>query len=571
MLGYYFHIYGEATLVKKPKVGRLPQAKGFGKQSASNNKAVQEQSLRFFSLGNVLLQQGKRAEAAANFEQAGLLRPDWAEAHFHRGYALSAPWMGCFGEAIASYRRVIALRPDWPEAHCNLAELQMMVGDSHEAVASACQALTLRPDYAEAHQILLFSKQYSAELTPEDWRSTLTNFAQFRYAPITHVPHENSPDPNRRLRIGYASADFRTHSCAWFIEPLLAAHNRTHFEVICYPCGPYADAVTARLKVLVDGWHSIAGMDAEAAAERIRSHNIDILVDLSGYSFGNGLSIFHHKPAPLQVTWLGCPGSTGLEAIDYRLSDPWLTPPDTPEYFAETVWNLKRPSHCYRPAPLSPTIAPLPALKCGHITFGSFNNASKLSVEILTLWATVLQAVEGSRLVLKCWQMADPEVRRRVSGIFVECGIDESRIDFLGMLADSNEHLDAYNRIDIALDTYPYNGATTTLEALWMGVPVISLAGWRTASCYGLSFLSTLGYGEFATSTPEQFVQTARDLAADLPRLAKIRGQLREQLERSPLCDESGFAQVVEAAYHEMWNRWCSSVGSHLKAEIQSS
>jgi protein O-GlcNAc transferase len=548
--------------MKKSKVSRLPQSKGFGKPSASSVKAVQEKALHFFNLGNALLQQGKRAEAASNFEQAGLLQPDWAEAHFHRGYALSAPWMGYFGEAIASYQRALALKPDWPEAHCNLAELQMMIGDSNEAVASACRALTLRQDYAEAHQILLFSKQYSADLTPEEWYATLINFAHFRYEPMLHAPYDNFPDPSRRLRVGYISADFRMHSCAWFIEPLLATHKRSHFEIICYPCSPYTDAVTARLKALVDRWHSLTDMDSATAAARIRADKIDILVDLSGYSLGNGLSIFHHKPAPIQVTWLGCPSSTGSEAIDYRLSDLWLTPPDTPEYFAEKVWNLERVSHCYRPTAQAPTIGPLPALKRGHITFGSFNNASKLSVQILKLWAAVLQAVEGSRLVLKCWQMADSEVRRRVSSVFVECGIEERRIDFLGHFASVNEHLDFYNRIDIALDTYPYNGATTTLEALWMGVPVISLAGWRTASRYGLSFLQTIGCEEFATKTPEQFVQTARDLAADLPRLTKIRSQLRKQVKQSSLCDEPGFAQAVEAAYRQMWHRWCASVGS---------
>jgi protein O-GlcNAc transferase len=542
--------------VKKPKVSRSPKALGFGKRASSDRQIIDEKAVHFFNQGIALLREGSRAKAADYFAQAALHQPDWAEAYFNQGFALSAPWMGCLGAAVACYRRALTLKPDWAEAHCNLAELLAMIGDSSATIASCQNALTLRPNYAEAHQLLLFARQYSANLEPEEWRSTLTNFARSCFSQSIPAVHSNPCEPDRRLRIGYVSPDFRTHSCAWFFEPLLTHHDREQFEIFCYPSSSFTDTVTARLRSLADGWHSIAGR-IDGSAELIRSHHIDILVDLSGYSFGNALSVFHQKPAPVQVTWLGCPGSTGLDAIDYRLSDPWLTPPGTPEFFTEAIWNLERPSHCYRPSFDAPTIALLPAEQKGYVTFGSFNNLSKVNSETISLWACVLRAVGNSRLILKGSQTNDPEIRRRLSNGFGECGIDIDRIEFLGAVPSLVGHLDCYNNIDIALDTFPYNGATTTCEALWMGVPVVSLRSWRTASRYGLSLLQAVGLEELAVDSPKAYIQVAIELAGNLGRLAGLRAGLRKHMEQSSLRDEAGFARTVENAYQQMWQHWC--------------
>jgi protein O-GlcNAc transferase len=554
-----------------------------------------------FNLASALWDAGKRTEALISYRMAVILKPDWPEAHHDLGYSLFQ--LGRLEEAIATcrktitlkptwaeahaalgamlvrqgftfkhsillreadtcYREALALRPDWPDAHVILAGSPVRTGlDQEETFALLERAIALQSDGLIAHQSLLFNRQYSTALTPPKWRDALQTFAEACFAPLKiHISNpQNHKDPQKRLRIGYASPDFHNHSCAWFIEPVLATHDQTNFEIYCYSSLHQADDVTTRLKALSDHWYDVQEMSSEAVSDLIRSHSIDILVDLAGHTFGNILPVFRHKPAPVQVTWLGCPSSTGLEAIDYRLSDPWLTPEGTEEYFTEQIWNLERPSHCYRPPTKAPEIAPLPALKNGYLTFGSFNNLMKLSPETIALWAKMLRAVEQSHLVLKSWQLGDPEVCRQVCKSFAQQGIDEARLHLLSAVSGLSAHLNTYNQIDIALDTFPYNGATTTLEALWMGVPVLSLAGWRTASRYSLSFLSALELHELATDSQEQFVEVARNLSRNLPYLSELRGKLRSRMRNSSLCDEVGFTHHLEAAYRQMWQCYLRS------------
>jgi protein O-GlcNAc transferase len=551
-----------------------------------------------FHLAHALWGQGKRIEALISYRMAVILKPQWPEAHYSLGCALSC--IGRLDEAITAFRaataleptsaeahtslgaaliqkgfvmkssefmreaetcfrQALVLKPNWPEAHTNLAASPLRTGLEHsEVIALYEKALELRPNGLLDHQGLLFAHQYSAALTPMQWRNALTQFARICLLPCEFPRFENALDPEKVLRVGYISPDFRNHSCAWFIEPLLDSHNRANVEIYCYFTAFQADNVTVRLKALADHWHDLQGMDTETIAGLIRSHHIDILVDLAGHTFGNSLTVLHRKASPVQSTWLGFPGSTGLSAIDYRLSDPWLTPVDSEEYFSETLLKLDRPSHCYRPPAEAPDVSSLPVEINSYLTFGSFNNLAKLSPETVALWAKVLHAVSHSQLMLKSFQLGDLEVCRQVRESFAQKGIDEARLHLLDATPTLVSHLNSYHQIDIALDTFPYNGATTSLEALWMGVPVISLVGWRTASRYGLSFLEGIGLGDLAAHSPEQFVEIALRLSADLPRLAQLRQQLRTKMKASPLCDEVGFARQIESTYRQMWQHYCT-------------
>ncbi len=550
-----------------------------------------------FNMGMALAHLKKPIEALISYRMAIILKPDWAEAYQRLGYLLSH--LGRFEEAVPVYRKLITLKPEWadvhnalglalinlgfasldfekfreaeachrqallvepdlPDTYCNLAASPLQTGlGRDEAIALCEKAIELRPGFMPAHQILLFMQQYSEKLTPQHLRNSLEKFAEACFSESLELPHANVPDPEKRLRIGYLSPDFRYHSCSWFIEPLLSAHDRQQVEVFCYANVPKSDKVTERLKALVENWYDLRSLNIDEVAALIQEHNIDILVDLAGHTSDNLLAVFQRKPAPIQVSWLGFPSSTGLSAIDYRISDCLLTPEDTPEYYAEKVWNLDCPSHCYRAYSRSPAVGSLPAERLGYVTFASFNNLAKVNVETVALWAKVLHAVDDSRMLIKNRQLDEPGIYRQYIEAFKAEGIAEERIELLGSIPGLEAHLNYYNRVDICLDTFPYNGATTTLEALWMGVPVVTRFGWRTASRYSLSFLDALNLRELATDDPEQFAQIAADLASNLPKLAQLRSELRTRMQHSPLCDEVSFARALETAYRKMWKRWC--------------
>jgi protein O-GlcNAc transferase len=514
-------------------------------------------------LGHWLAHFGRYEEAVTAYRKLIALEPDWAEAYntlglvlVQQGFASMDPTK--FHEAEASHRQALALQLDLPDTYCNLASSPLQTGLDMDKAIDFCQkALELKPDFFHAHQLLLFLQQYSEELTPELARNSLEKFSQTCFPESPKSPYLNLPDTARRLRIGYLSPDFFYHACSWFIEPLLSAHNQQQVEVFCYANVQKSDKVTERLKALTKNWYDLRGLGVDAMLDLIRSHSIDILVDLAGHTTNNLLPVFHHKPAPIQASWLGYPTSTGLAEIDYRISDPLLTPHDTIEYYAETVWNLDRPSHCYLPHPQAPAVGPLPAEQRGHITFGSFNNMRKVNLQTVALWAQALHAVSGSHLLLKSQQLTEPQIYSQYIEAFRAEGIAEDRIELLSPISGLEAHLNIYNRIDIALDSFPYNGATTTMEALWMGVPVITLVGWRTASRYGLSFLDALDLRELAAEDMTQFASIAMALASDLPKLAQLRADLRERMRHSSLCDAANFAHALETAYRQMWKLWC--------------
>jgi FkbM family methyltransferase len=520
------------------------------------------------NLGTVLLRSGELSEALAEVQTALALKPDSAEAYNNLGSALQA--QGKLTEAIAAHREALALRPEYAEAHSNLGNALYVSSNLPEAIVAYRQALRFKPDFTTAHSNLLFCLHYRSDSEPAAVLAEHQRFAEHYALPLARTirPHTNTPDPERRLRVGYLSADFRGHSVAFFIEPILRAHDRDAIEVICYAILPCGDDVTERLQALGHTWRDITRMSDAQAAELIREDEVDILIDLAGHSGENRILIFARKPAPVQVSYLGYPDTTGLSVMDYRLTDAWADPPGQTERFhTEELLRLPGGFLCYRPTPDSPDVAPPPALTAGYVTFASLNSASKVSPELVTVWSSILQALPTARLIMKAPQLSDPGVRRYFESLFADHGIAPARVEILGPIPSRVDHLGLYNRVDIGLDPFPYNGTTTTCEALWMGVPVITLAGRTHAGRVGVSLLSSIGLPELIAQAPAAYVEQALALANDLERLAALRASLRETVAYSALTDATRFTRSLEAAYRQAWQRWCEQQSSSGAAD----
>jgi predicted O-linked N-acetylglucosamine transferase (SPINDLY family) len=359
------------------------------------------------------------------------------------------------------------------------------------------------------------------------------------------------------LRIGYVSADFRRHSVGHFLLPLLEHHDRQFGEVFCYCNLHVRDDFTERMKRNCGHWRNIFGLSDQEAASLVRSDAIDVLVDLSGHTAGNRLKLFALKPAPVQVTYLGYPNTTGMTALDYRLTDALADPPGmNDELNVEKLWRLPGCAWCYDPAEKGPDIQPR---ENGPITFGCFNAFAKINELLVAIWAKLLERVPGSRLLVKSAGAGAVSAKGRLLEQFAKHGITGERIELLGWIADSMGHLNLYGRVDVALDCYPYHGTTTTCEALWMGVPVVSLAGRTHVSRVGVSLLGNVGVPELIAQTPPQYVQIATELGGDLPRLRELRRTLRGRMKQSPLMDAPRFARNIESAYRQMWRNWCQT------------
>jgi predicted O-linked N-acetylglucosamine transferase (SPINDLY family) len=353
------------------------------------------------------------------------------------------------------------------------------------------------------------------------------------------------------------SSDLNAHPVGKFLLPLFLEHDKRRFEIFAYSQLRMEDEMTHRLQACTDCWRDITGLSDPQAAEMIRQDQIDILIDLAGHTARHRLLVFACKPAPVQVSYLGYPATTGLATIDYRLTDALADPPgETDAYFTETLIRLPNTAWCYQPPSEAPLVSPLQALQNDYITFGSFNNFTKINEALAKCWAEILRRVPQSRLLLKAVALNSESARRDLQRMMSGSGIDADRLQLHGSVPISR-HLPFYNRIDIALDTYPYHGTTTTCEALWMGVPVVTRAGASHVSRVGVSLLSAVGLPDLVANDADHYVQIAVDLAANPSRLAELRASLRMRMQQSPLMDAAAFARDVEAAYREMWRRWC--------------
>jgi predicted O-linked N-acetylglucosamine transferase (SPINDLY family) len=547
-----------------------------------------------YNLGNARLQQRQWAAAISAFRTTLQLQPGHPKAILNLGLALSAndeveaaiahyraalslqpgniAWLSNLGsfllnqarldEAAEIFQTILSLDPGNIVAWNNLGNILKDQGRSGDALAAYRRALTLNPQSAEIHSNILLSLYLHPASTAETIAQEQRLWQQQHGEPLRRHfrPHLNDRSPERRLRVGYVSPDFRSHPVGHTLLPIFAAHDRAHFAWFCYSTAP-PDAVTERFRAQATHWRDVEEMTEETLAARIREDGIDILVDLALHTSHHRLLAFARKPAPVQVSWLGYPGTTGLEAIDYRLTDRFLDPPDSQGELSYEKPILLPDCWCAFQAPAhSPEVGELPAARTGHITFGSFNNFSKINDRVLDLWARLLVAVPDSRLLLLA-KVGSHQQRTR--SFLQERGIAAHRLEFLGYRPTSKESRQAdflrrYHQIDIALDPFPYNGMTTTCEALWMGVPVITLVGATSMARASFSLLSNAGLSEFATDSEENYLRIAIELAHDQSRLAEWRKTLRSRMLSSPLTDVPRFARNIENAYREMWHHWCA-------------
>ncbi len=466
---------------------------------------------------------------------------------------------GRWDEAVEALREASRLDPQSAVILNNLGNALKEVGEMRAATDAFDAARVRAPDFVEACQSRLGCMHYLPEATPDAIFAAAREYNRLFAAPlaIAPAPHANVPQPERPLRIGYMSGDFHRHPVGYFIEPVIEHHDRSLYSVACYSTLGQADDLTKRIAAHADTWQVVEHLDDAALAAAIRADGIDILVDLSGHTRGSRLLAFARRPAPVQATWFGFLDTTGLDAIDYIIVDPLLLPPAGSRHrLSEAPLVLPRSFLCYRPPEYAPEVTPLPALRGGALRFGCFNNLAKLNEAVISLWAKVLDAVPGAILELQTYSLSRQRSRDWVIERFSAHGIAPARLDLRGG-ASHRELLAAYGEIDVALDPFPYTGGLTTLEALWMGIPVVTLAGDTLLARMGVTCVGNAGLGEFVAATPDEYVEIARRCARDLPRLAQLRVQMRGRLLQTTLFDGAAFTRDLELGYRRAWRRWC--------------
>jgi protein O-GlcNAc transferase len=515
-------------------------------------------SQAFLTLGNICRSAGDFETAVENYRMALKLAPD--DAGTLAALGIGEGDLGHYDDAITWGQKAIDLDPGNLPALGSLADCFLKQGRVDDAVRTYRDAATRNPKASEPASNLALVLHYAGGSRPEDLYQAARQWAIDHGTRPTGstLPHSTQRDPDRSLKIGYVSGDWVNHSVAWFANAFLAGHNRNQFQVFCYDTRPATTEKSNRLATTPLTWRNLAGCTDPAAAKLIRDDEIDILIDITGHTGGNRLGVFAHRPAPVQVTYLGFPGTTGLETMDYRLTDAWADPEgDGDQWYTEQLVRLDGGFLCYTPPEDTPDVAAAPVLDTGRITFGSFNNLSKVTPDAVHLWARILDAVPHSRLLLKTKALADPGAQKRIKGLFQEQGISDDRLELLAMVPDTRGHLGVYDRIDIALDTFPYNGTTTTVEALWMGVPTVTFSGNRHAARVGASLLHMVGLEELIAASPEEYVERAVALAKDPAKMSDLRSGMRDRLRASRLLDADAFTKTLEDAYRQMWRTWC--------------
>lgn len=512
-----------------------------------------------FNLGIALKDAGQADEAVASYRKALQLQPGHVGALCNMGIVLKD--MGQYDQAVANFRLALTLQPNLADAHNNLGNLLKDLGQLDEAVACFRKALAARPDFAEAHSNLIFTLNYvpgqDAHVLLDEARRFGDSVAQ-RARPFT--TWANTREPDRPLRIGLVSGDLGNHPVGYFVEGVLAAltaQAAQRLSIFVYAARTSNDALADRIKASCMGWCPAMGMPDAQLAEQIRSDGIDILIDLSGHTGYNRLPMFAWKPAPVQVSWLGYFATTGVAAIDYLIADPYTLPASEDAHFTEKIWRLPETRLCFTPPDADVAVSPLPAMANGHITFGCFNNLTKMNDGVVALWSKVLHAVPGSRLRLKAKQLDEASVCGGVLERFATHGIDAGRLALEGRTRRA-DYLASYGQVDIGLDPFPFTGGTTSAESLWMGVPVLTLAGDRLVSRQGVGLMMNAGLPDWVASGADDYVARAVAHAADLPRLAALRSGLRQQVQASPIFDAQRFAPLFEAALRGMWSAWCA-------------
>ena len=515
-----------------------------------------------FNLGNLLMTLGRSAEALSYYQRSEELLPGQPMPGSNLGVALTD--VGRHTEAIEAIRRALAIQPEYYFARNNLAMFLALTGKVAASIPEYRRAIREAGDYPNAEMGLLLALNSLAELTPEQVFAEHRAWGLRASALLSAERLRPSPDktPDRVIRVGFVSGDFRDHAVATFLEPLLTRLDRSRFFVAGYSDVRAPDAVTARLQGCCDLWRPMYGAPDAAWAAQVQADRIDILVDLGGHTAGARLRAFARRPAPVQVSWLGYPNTTGLPEMDWRITDAIADPVgESDALHTEKLMRLPTGAWCFRPHAETPSVVARAADAAKPIVFGCFNVPRKFDDDQLRNWAAVLAAVPDSRLLLKAEPFGDHGVKASTLDRLAAVGIVPARVDFATYLPTRAEHLATYGRIDVALDTYPYGGTTTTCEALYMGVPVVTLAGRTHASRVGQSLLTRIGRAAWVAHDGQEFVRIAVGLANDRAGLDRLRAGLRAEMRASPLMDETAFAQAMGAAFESMWRTFCGARG----------
>jgi protein O-GlcNAc transferase len=520
----------------------------------------QKNTNAYLGLAAVFQRKRNFEKAIEYYSHALLMDPQNPDIYFNLGLIYREKWE--LDRAMECLQRAAQLRENDPNVYYHMGAVQELQGRFDLAAESYKKALRMQKDFVDVYQGLIMLMNYTGTYSPEEIFKAHAQFAETFEKPFASsaVPMSRKRLTGNRVRLGYFSPDFRRHSVAYFIEPILMSHTRKDFEVFCYSNVKTPDSVTQRIQSFVEHWREMRELSDDEAIELIQKDEIDILIDLAGHTSGNRMLMFARKPAPMQVSWIGYPTTTGLSAMDYKIVDSYTDPPGmTEQYYTERLLRLPDSFLCYQPEKEVPEVSLAPSLKSGHITFGSFNNFAKMSLEVVGAWANIMKAVPDSRLLLKSHCFSDEGTRRYASELFARHGIEKERVELLLYEPSVQTHLSLYRRVDIGLDTFPYNGTTTTCEALWMGVPVLTLSGGTHASRVGMSLLSNIGLSELVALTEKEYMEAAIELANDTKRLQGLRKSLRDMMASSPLTNAKRFTADLESCYRIMWGKLCGT------------
>ena len=510
----------------------------------------------FINQVNSLIDLARFEEALVCCNAALAINPDFADAHYNRGCVMRS--MKRWSEAQVCFEKTLVIDSNHVGALNNHSLLLMEQGRFDAALAGFSHASAIQPDVITTYSNALFTLNYHPDKSAAEIFAAYRAFDQ-RFGESCRTnwqPHTNHRDPERKLRIGYVSPDFRWHSMRHFLEPLLAHHDKQVVEITAYSQTLHEDLMTERYRHHVDHWVATEQLNDDALAERIRADEIDLLVDLAGHSAGNRLGVFARRPAPIAVSWLGYGYTTGLSAIDYFLTDEITVPTGSEELFAEQPWRIAVPSMVYRPDSEMGEVNSLPALTHGFVTFGTLTRGIRINHRTIRVWSEILQRIPRTRLVINSDAFNSLERQQALAARFAVYGITPAQLE----IGFNSPPWDVLREVDIALDCFPHNSGTTLIESLYLGLPFITLADRPSVGRIGSTILYGAGHPEWIANSEDEYIEKAVALASDLPRLAAIRANLRSELEASPWRDEVGFARRVEQAYREMWRRWCAGV-----------
>jgi protein O-GlcNAc transferase len=506
------------------------------------------------NLGIALQALGQLEDAVASYRRALELKPDFAEAYSNLGIALKD--LGQLDNAVTSYHQALKIKPDFVEAHNNMGLALQELGQLDDAIASYRRALEIQPRFIDALDNLLFALNYTASHTPAYYLEQARQYGRIVAGKVVarFSAWQCAARPER-LRVGLVSGDLRNHVVGFFLEELLAHIDPARIELIAYPTQHKEDELTARIRPYFSAWKSLVGFSDEAAARLIHADGMHVLLDVSGHTAHNRLPVFAWKPAPVQASWLGYFATTGVAEMDYLLADEVGVPEAQQDQFTESVWYLPDTRLCFTAPGVDLPVAPLPALSNGRITFGCFQNLAKLGDGVLAAWGEIFAALPNAKLRVQCKQLGEPAQVEQLLQRLQRYGIDPARVMTHGS-AHREAYLAVHAEVDMILDTFPYPGGTTTCEALWMGVPTLTLAGDSLLARQGASLLTAAGLEEWVATSKEEYIAKAIALASDEPKLATLRAGLRRQVLASPLFDAPRFARNFEDALWGMWQNY---------------